>query len=272
MDSQNINSILQFAGYKYSNPNNWTFAQIKHWGQTGLYNSYKDFRGFTYSIDTGLPSVWKVISEAKDSIIYLSKEAQLKIMEIIRRSTDGLSESQQIAIWKNLTKGNIAYANRRGWDNGYADFIQGTNLTSQGIGLEPIVTSGFTCRVLERGPKYSKVWAYDLKNNMEGFLKSDPWSEFWGWMPAVISRDRPVLDSRGRPTDKVYEEIFPFPRTESIGGNYIYMPFVAWGKNYQLVENISLRYMTKDEVHPAIPLWNWPGMKSRSINKERISG
>lgn len=262
---------LIFSKYKYSNPNKWNFVQIKHWGQTGLFKSYKDFRKFTYSIDTGLPSVWKVISEAKDKIIHLNEAAQKKIMEIIERSTVGLTPKEQLAIWKNLTKGNIAYANGRGWDDGYADYIQKTNLDKEGIGLEPIITSGSTLRLLEKGPKYSKIWAYDLQNNLQGFLKSDPWTEFWGWMPAVISRDRPVLDSRGRPTDDIYEEIFPFPRTEKIGYNYIYMPFVAWGKNYQLVENTSLRFMTEDEVYPAIPLWNWAGMKSRSVSKERIA-
>jgi len=269
MGTQDISVGVSLQPYKFSNPNKRVFAQVKHWSQNG-FKSYKDFRGFTYNINTGLPSTWQLIAENDDEIVRLPEIAQIKLKSIIDRATIGLTPAQQLAIWMNLTKGNIAYCDFGGWDNGYADFIQGLNLNKPGISPKAIITSGSTVEVLFKNSTYSKIKAFDLKNNMQEFLDSDPWKDFWGWMPCVISRDRPVLDAKNRPTGKIFEEIFPFPRTESIGGNYIYMPILAWGKNYHVIKTSQLRFMTEDEVYPANPLLNWAGSKTRDPRKERI--
>lgn len=257
-----VNAAL--SPYNRSAPSGTKYAQIKHWGQTGLYKDYKDFRGFTYGDQTGLPNVWKAIGESNDIKVPIVEEVQHHIFDVLQRSTIGLTITTQLAIWRNLMKGNIAFANGTGWDNGNADYIQGINLEHEPIRLEQILIGGGTHLVTEQGPKISKIFAWDLKNKIQQFLKSDPWNNIHGWQPCVISRTQ--HDSSG----KRYEEITPFPRTESIGHAYIYMPTVSWGKDYLLIDNHSLRFMADDEVKPAIPLLNWPAMYSRSIRKERV--
>lgn len=250
--------------YNRSAPTGARWAQIKHWSQTGLYLDYKDFRGFTYGDSIGLPNVWKAIGESRDIKVPINAAVQLHIFDILKRSTVGLTDSEVMAIWKNLMKGNIAFANGTGWDDGNADYIQGINLDREPIRLEQILIGGGTHLVTEEGPKISKIFAWDLKNREAAFLQSTPWNCPEGWQPCVISRTQ--HDSQGRR----YEEITPFPRTEEIGAAYIYMPTVTWEKDYLLIDNTSLRFMADHEVKPAIPLLNWAGMNSRSITKERI--
>jgi hypothetical protein len=279
MDPEDLMIQIQAALTPYNRPapagSRW--VQIKHWCQTGLHKDYKDFRGFTYGDQTGLPNVWKAIGEAKDIKVPIVEAVQRHIFDILKRSTVGLTEPEQLAIWRNVMKGNIAFANGTGWDNGNADFIQGTNLTHEPIRLEQILIGGGTHLVTEEGPTVSKIFAWDLKNRMNEFLQSTPWNNIEGWQPAVISRtqhldnpDPSILFPQRDALGFRYEEITPFPRTDRIGSNYIYMPTVTWNKDYLLIANTSLRFMTDSEVKPAIPLLNWSGMKNRSILKERV--
>ena len=150
--------------YNRPSPAGGRYAQLKHWCQTGLFKDYKDFRKFTYGDEIGLPNVWKAIGEAKDIKVPIIEVVQRHIKDIIRRSTVGLTDSEHMAIWRNVMKGNIAFANGTGWDNGNADFIQGTNTSHEPIRLEQILIGGGTCLVTEAGPKISKVFAWDLKD------------------------------------------------------------------------------------------------------------
>lgn len=250
--------------YNRPAPAGTRWAQIKHWCQTGLYLDYKDFRGFTYGDGTGLPNVWKAIGETNDIKVPINQAVQEHIFDIVKRSTVGLTDTEHMAIWKNLMKGNIAFANGTGWDNGRADFIQGINLEKEPIQLEQILIGGGTHLVTEQGPKISKIFAWDLKNRLADFLKSTPWNCPQGWQACVISRTQ--HDANG----VRYEEITPFPRTERIGANYIYMPTVSWNKDYLLIDNTSLRFMSDSEVKPAMPLLNWAGLATRSVLKERV--
>jgi hypothetical protein len=263
--------------YKRIAPAGSRWVQIKHWCQTGLYKDYKDFRGFTYGDHIGLPNVWKAIGESKDIKVPINAAVQLHIFDILKRSTVGLTDSEVMAIWRNLMKGNIAFANGTGWDDGNADYIQGINLDKEPIRLEQILIGGGSHLMTEEGPKISKIFAWDLKNREAAFLQSTPWNCPEGWQPCVISRtqhlaepDPDILNPQHDALGFRYEEITPFPRTENIGANYIYMPTVTWDKDYLLIDNTSLRFMTDEEVKPAVPLLNWAGMKSRSVTKERI--
>lgn len=262
-----INVIVE--KYRLDNPRNLVFGQLRNWSELG-FTSYKGFRGFTYSIDIGLPNVWKFLSEAKDGFIKIGKQAQEKIWEQLVLATKGFDviyQSQatkyRLAIWRNMMKGNIAYANKRGWDNGRADYIQQINLQNEPIEFEPIACGGGTylCEVLGQ---YTKVFAFDLKNNLPQFLESNYMDDFFGWQPCLISRDRMLSNG------KIIEQIYPFPRTEVLGTSYFYVPVVAYGKNYHLVETRQMRFMKPTEVHPAYPLKNWPGMQNRSPLLERI--
>lgn len=250
--------------YNRPAPSGMRWVQIKHWSQTGLYKDYKDFRGFTYGDQTGLPNVWKAVGESKDIKVPIDEDVQRHIFSVLKRSTVGLTYNEQLAIWRNLMKGNIAFANGTGWDNGNADYIQGINLQHEPIRLEQILIGGGTHLVTREGPTVSRIFAWDLKNRKAEFLRSTPWNNIEGWQPCVISRTQHTS------TGVRFEEISPFPRTDRIGSNYVYMPTVSWGKSYLLINNYSLRYMTDSEVKPAIPLLNWAGMATRSITKERI--
>ena len=72
--------------------------------------------------------------------------------------------------WAGLTVGWRAYTNRHGWDNGYADYINGVNLRKSPMGFEPIVTGGNVVEVIDSKPikKYGKLYwkirAIDAKN------------------------------------------------------------------------------------------------------------
>lgn len=254
----------QLTPYNRPSPAGSKWVQIKHWCQTGLFLDYKDFRGFTYGDKTGLPNVWKAVGETNDIKVPINELVQRHIFDVLKRSTVGLTATEHMAIWKNLMKGNIAFANGTGWDDGNADYIQGINLDNEPIRLEQILIGGGSHLMTGEGPKVCKIFAWDLKNRLQDFLKSTPWNCPWGWQPCVISRTQ--HDSLGRR----YEEITPFPRTERIGANYIYMPTVTWNKDYLLIDKTSLRFMTDSEVKPAVPLLNWAGMNSRSITKERV--
>ncbi|MBI2758780.1 MAG: hypothetical protein HYX49_08890 [Chloroflexi bacterium] len=73
---------------------------------------------------------------------------------------NGLSDSSATDIWlKNefrvATRGNAFWTNNHGNNNGFADYINGTNINSKPMASETIVTGGAYLEVLDNGKVYN---------------------------------------------------------------------------------------------------------------------
>jgi len=66
-----------------------------------------------------------------------------------------MSMDELKSAWSSLTHGARAFTNRKGWNNGYCDFINRVNLDSEPMGFEPIWTGGALLEIL--GPAVNKV-------------------------------------------------------------------------------------------------------------------
>lgn len=267
-----ISMIGKFSPYKFQNKDNSTYVRIHHFGEIG-YGSYKGHRGFTYSPNgQDLPPVEQFIQDADEKPVYWDKEIQEHYFEILKRSTVGLTLSEQKKILQNIMKGNIAYFNKQGWDNGKANYVLGLNLSGQNPYMTPVFTTGSTHKLLSqwvtsKGLGLSTIQAFDMKTEKNRFLNSDPWGDEWYlWATCVMSKD--LLDSHG----KLYEEIYPWPRTEKIGGAYVYMPIMNFGKNYRIIQTEFLEKIKDEDIHPSFPLnKNFRGLSNRNRNLERVA-
>lgn len=118
----------------------------------------------------GVPAQWQVYP---NSWIKLTRERQLWLMDLFCVAAYGLRFTQlsgtpkadAISEWRSTMHGGRCFTNRRGWNNGYLDYVQGLNIGASPMEWEPLVLSGnlveviagpetFTTQVFERQGRY----------------------------------------------------------------------------------------------------------------------
>lgn len=260
----NVNLSGEVSRYRYDD--GYTYCQIKQWSEMG-YDSYQQYRNFdptkTY------PTTWQGPIDTGDKKLYLYSDSLWKIYNEVKRSTRNLISTQkQNGFYAYLTKSNTAYCDFNGWDRGFNEPVLGLAKSSEAISFNYIITGGATVRLRDgwvEGAKYQRVCAFDLSKPGE-FLNSNSDTHWWLWHPTLQTFRVPVG------IGKYVERIEPFPRTEAIGGMYLYVPFVAWGKDYRLILSSQLRCLASTEIHPAFPLKNWDGIAKRNFQLcERVA-
>ena len=143
--------------------------------------------------------------------------------------------------FKSVTKGNRAFTNRRGWDDGYADYINGVNLGADPMEQETINCGGNVVELLSDivhlgGKDVYQVGTLDGNQPPPDPLvinhKTAPWLVF----KATISR-REGFDPR---TGKWAREdiVIPF---DQLQGHDVPIPFMGQGSsNYIEAERIRV--------------------------------
>lgn len=160
------------------------------------------------------------------------------------RLYDGLDSAEKSMInqaFKSVTKGNRAFTNRRGWDNGFADYINGVNVDAPPMEQETINCGGNVVELLSDIVRIGGKDAYQvatLDGNQpppdprEVNHETTPWLVF----KAVISR-REGFDPR---TGKWAREDLAIP-FDQLQGHDVPIPFMGGGtSNYIEAERVRV--------------------------------
>src|SRR5688572_15290589 len=120
-----------------------TYARVLHCSQSPYtgYQRYMKWRGFVNTPGKGDPSVFKYIN--RSPLVYLTKPLQEWIFGLIREASEGvMTEAELKKAWENLTAWKKAFNNKRGREQGYADYILHVNEDAkQGLGCEGVLAT-----------------------------------------------------------------------------------------------------------------------------------
>lgn len=196
----------------------------------------------------GLPETVKTIYP---EFIAMTKAWQFYWADVFSLSRFGLlyrdvSAAQKDGIklaFRSVTAGFRAFTNRRGWDDGYADYLNGVNTGSDPMEQETINTGGNVVELLSGqvrtgGKDAYKVRTLDGKQPPPDPLqvnhKTTPWLVF----KATISRREKILVN-GQWNGQWKEDIvIPF---DQLQGYDVPIPFVGDGsENYIEAERIEI--------------------------------
>lgn len=248
-----INSItLSFRGGKLvrlTPKPYWSgYAQVLHCSQSPVtdYQRYMTWRGFVETTGKGDPSVFQLLATAKQMPIFLTKQMQEWIYGLLKESANGtMTEAQLLNAWRNLTAWNKAFNNKKGREQGFADYILHENEGSQqGLGYLPVIATGATVKMIDEPIRLYGLWVQkfevlDVRNpNTYKATYKDNWMHIF---PATNSLN---LDNR-------QERIDPFPKMYQDRDTP--WPLLGDGTNVGLIERAWLRPLRSDEPHPAYP-------------------
>jgi hypothetical protein len=128
------------------------------------------------------------------------------------------TEIQVKSAWANLTHGARAFTNKRGWNNGYQDYINGVNVGAVGMMKENVTCCGAV--VLEAGAPFLKGGEEVLP-----IVTLDAYH-----LPAVADViDKPWFIHAA--TSCRPERVDPTPRPEMPYGTFVVNPFPQAGGN-----------------------------------------
>lgn len=230
-----------------------TFAQVLHCSQTPYtgYRRYMTWRDFVETTGKGDPSVFKYIN--RGGLVYLTKLYQEWIFGLFREASEGqMTEAQLKTAWTNATAWNKAFNNKRGREQGFADYILHVNENAkQGLGCEGVMCTGATIKLIDQpylGREYSKpVWFQDFEV-IDVLKVPDPkaagitWATHW-WliMPATNSLN----------LDGGKERIDPFPKMA--GDRDTPWPLMGYGTSRGTIQRDWLKILPKGIKKPAYP-------------------
>lgn len=226
------------------------FARVRHCSQspyTGL-KRYMTWRGFVEGTGRGDPSVFKYINRSE--LVYLTKPLQEWIFGLIREASEGTMTEEELRLsWKNLTAWNKAFTNKKGREQGYADYILHVNEGARrGLGCEGVIATGAT--VLLKGDPY---WGRENGGPMEyqdfevldvldpATLKTTWATHWWVIMAATNSVN---LDNRK-------ERIDPFPKMKDDRDTP--WPLMGVGTTTGTIQRSWLEVLPNDLTKPAYP-------------------
>ncbi|HJR80837.1 MAG TPA: hypothetical protein VJ821_12240 [Anaerolineales bacterium] len=194
----------------------------------------------------GLPETVKVVDPAFMPMTRAWQNYWADLFSLSRfdKLYSGLSLTEKDIInlaFKSVTKGNRAFTNRRGWDDGYADYINGVNTNADPMEQETINCGGNVVELLSNLISIGGKDAYQVvtmdgdqlpPNPLEVNHKTAPWLVF----KAIISR-REGYDPR---TDEWAREDLAIP-FDQLQGHDVPIPFMGKGSfNYMEAERIRV--------------------------------
>lgn len=138
------------------------YARVRHCSESPVtgYRRYMTWRGFVETTGKGDPSVFQITQIPDTGVIYLTPTMQRWIFGLLKESAWGtMTEAQLLKAWENLTAWNKAFTNKKGREQGFADYILHVNETSsQGLGYVPVIATGATVRKVGKPfVKYGKT-------------------------------------------------------------------------------------------------------------------
>lgn len=184
---------------------------------------------------TGLPDTCKLLDAAW---IPLTEPLQWYWYGLLRANAPAAwTDTQVKAAWKSLTHGGRAFTNKHGWNNGYADYVNGVNLGSLPMSYEPIVTGGNVValssldKVTIAGTVCYQVLVLDSETSPVAY-SDKRWFVQW----ATISRREGYNILTGKWAREDREIQFP-----QLGGRSVPVPLLTkGGMNFIPVHRVSL--------------------------------
>jgi hypothetical protein len=170
--------------------------------------------------------------------------------QLVQSAGGSMTFKELKSAWASLTCGWRAYTNRHGWDNGYADYINGVNTNRSPMGFEPILTGGNVVEILDTAPitkygqKYWKIRTIDATNfnitAAEVNRRTDPYV-----ITLATNSCRRGFDQNKKKwmIEKVEE---PFPQ---LNGRDVPVPLFS-DKSYNYIEASRVRIMRPGEPIP----------------------
>lgn len=130
----------------------------------------------------GLPETCKLIDSRH---VVLTRDLQEYWYGELCKRNPNMSEAARKTGWKSLTRGWGAVTNKFG-SEGYADYINGTNLDKEPMRLEPIVMGGTILTLLGRARMYSEACYKILTDSFT--IRTGMF-----YTPTISRRDRTVI-------------------------------------------------------------------------------
>lgn len=191
----------------------------------------------------GLPDTVKLVDSTR---VPLTPALQGYWFGLLRQYAPAAWTDDQVKIaWKSLTHGGRAFTNGHGWNNGYADYINGVNLDASPMMYEPIITGGNVIalrsltKVIIAGVLCYPVDVLD-SNLSPTTYENTRWTIQW----ATISRREGYIAATGKWTREDKEIRFP-----QLGDRDVPVPLLTRsGINFIPVARV--RVLTSDDPIP----------------------
>jgi hypothetical protein len=194
----------------------------------------------------GLPETIKVVNPAFMPLTRAWQKywVDLFSLSLYNKLYDGLDATQKNIInlaFKSVTKGNRAFTNRRGWDDGYADYINGVNINASPMEQETINCGGNVVELLSDivrvgGKNVYQIVTLDGNQPPPNPLEVNHQTTAWLVFKAIISR-REGFDPR---TGKWAREDLAIP-FDQLQSHDVPIPFMGEGPfNYIEAERIRV--------------------------------
>lgn len=187
----------------------------------------------------GLPETEKCILNTWEEMTREWQEFWFALLE--RVCPLGWPLAQTKDAWANLTHGARAFTNKHGWNDGYADYINGVNLDKQGMKQENVTTCGNV--VLQAGEPVMKngilvLPIVTLDRNLHPPMVDDVIVRPWFIHTATICRPEHVDETPRVDAPNGTFSVIQFPQA---GGNDVPVPLITkGGRNY-----IAMRRLRK---------------------------
>jgi hypothetical protein len=170
--------------------------------------------------------------------------------QLVQSAGGTMSPKELKSAWAALTCGWRAYTNRHGWDNGYADFINGVNIGKAPMGFEPIITGGNVVEITDSQPirkygvLYWKIRTIDVHNFNITAAEVDRNTDPYVITLATNSCRRDFDINRKKWMNERVEE--PFPQ---LNGKDVPVPLFS-DKPYNYIDASRVRILKPGEAIP----------------------
>lgn len=205
------------TGYRL--PSGRKFARLKH--DFELLGVSRPTRNGSANHVLGLPETIKALYPVS---VPLREEWQYYAADLLSLSRfkklyKELSKDQKEVIkvaFSSTYRGFRAFTNRFGPNNGYADYINGTNTGSEPIKQETINTGGNVVELLGERIKLAGIYVYKVRILNIANKPPDPRTvEPWLTVKATNSQREKILNGKGDWTGKWIEDVVhPFPQLQ----------------------------------------------------------
>lgn len=236
------------------------FAFIEHW-HTLYGRSYiaqrriEEGNPYLHAGASGDPSVFACNLDTNDRAVHMTPALEQWLFDRNVESCGGnRTYDQVIQAVRNAIKGDKAFSNGTGFDDGYQSTILNENIGAEPWKLQLTCANGFTGKVV--GPKQRKAgkWCYPFETmNAQDSATLDRTlaNSWWTFMTATVSTIEPAPKGLVTPFPYHgdYDVVIPFiangNRADWIGG----VP-VSW------IEEKWVRFLPEDTNQPQFPYYD----------------
>lgn len=197
----------------------------------------------------GMPDVFQLIQLPDQRPVTMTRGLQEWAFSLMEEAAPShFTRDDVITCWASTNRGMRAYYNKTGWDDGFADYIQGINLDAEPMRLQPAISRGATVKVLRAPFWKAGIWQAEIEcaDAFDPKTLSLTWAGHIHLMFPAMNWSREPLP---------FGKSEPFPKLD---GNDVPIPFLGNHTNKAYIGNDWLRYLVPREPVPAYPYWPKP--------------